>query len=300
MEVWKLLQMTEEGLDSAKVMRIINHPIRKRIIELLAVRPMSWKELSSEVGVRTGSLYHHLDTLEKIVSRDSQRRYTLTKLGQEIYSELSDEKNSPAQSMQGIERAMKKRTFLGLVREVFVPRALIVPLTSTRTRAIASLAAISVVALLLLVFSGDQLVLFSFSPSASAPVSVLTYLASLVGLAAIAYAAISVAFKQRGDAATLLASAALSFIPLCLFGAFLHFLVLAGPPGAAAPFPLSVFTDATAVTITFAFFQAWGAGVVGAGMSVATGLRVEKTLVVSLVILYATMLIIFVQGGRLA
>jgi predicted transcriptional regulator len=76
-----LQQLSDEGLDPAKVIRIINHPVRMRIIELLAVKPMSWKELSTEVGVKTGSLYHHLDTLEKIVARDSERRYTLTRLG---------------------------------------------------------------------------------------------------------------------------------------------------------------------------------------------------------------------------
>jgi hypothetical protein len=54
------------------------------------------------------------------------------------------------------------------------------------------------------------------------------------------------------------------------------------------------------VTVIFAFFQAWGAGVEGAGMSVTSGLRVEKTLVVSLVVLYATMLLILLQGGRLS
>jgi len=35
-------------------------------------------------------------------------------------------------------------------------------------------------------------------------------------------------------------------------------------------------------------------------MSVASGLRVEKTLVVSLAVLYATMLIIHIQGGHQA
>src|SRR5271156_4016181 len=98
-------------------MRMVNHPVRMRIIELLAVKPMSWKELSTELGVRTGSLYHHLDTLEKIVTRDPERRYTLTRLGMEIYTQLNDEKKTPAQSMQGIERAMKKRTLAGSVRE---------------------------------------------------------------------------------------------------------------------------------------------------------------------------------------
>jgi DNA-binding transcriptional ArsR family regulator len=279
-------------------MRMVNHPVRMRIIELLAVKPMSWKELSTELGVRTGSLYHHLDTLEKIVTRDSERRYTLTRLGMEIYTQLNDEKKTPAQSMQGIERAMKKRTLAGSVREVFVPRSLIVPLTSTKARALASLAVVSALVLGLLLLSGDELVLFSFSPSTSMLLSVVTYAASLAALTAAAYAALMVAFKERGDVLTLLTATALSFIPLCLFGAALHFLYTDGSP-ASAGFPLSILADGAVVTVIFAFFQAWGAGVVGAGMSVASGLRVEKTLVVSLVVLYATMLIILAQGGQL-
>jgi DNA-binding transcriptional ArsR family regulator len=293
-----LLQLSEEGLDSAKVMRIVNHPVRMRIIELLAAKPMSWKELSNELGVRTGSLYHHLDTLEKIVSRDSARRYALTRLGQEIFAELNDGKKTPTQSIQGIEKAMRKRTLGGLAREVFVPRSLIVPLTATRSRAVATLAVISAVAVGLLLVSGNELVLFSFSPSASTPLSVGTYAASLVGLTAAAYFAMAVAFKERGDVVTLLTSTALSFIPLCLFGTALHFLI-ADYSLTTAAFPLSIFASSTAVTVMLAFFQAWGAGVVGAGMSVASGLRVEKTLVVSLVVLYATMLIILLQGGHL-
>ena len=187
--------MTDEELDSAKVIRIVNHPVRMRIIELLAARPMSWKELSGELGVKTGSLYHHLDTLEKIVTRDSQKRYTLTRLGQEVYAHLNDERKTPAQSMQSIEKAMKRRTIAGTVREVFVPRSLIVPLTSTRRRAALSLAGISVVVVGLLFFSGDELVLFSFSPSSGPLVSVLTFVGSLAVLAAVAVVSLAAGFK---------------------------------------------------------------------------------------------------------
>ncbi|HEV2390233.1 MAG TPA: winged helix-turn-helix domain-containing protein [Nitrososphaerales archaeon] len=291
-------QLSDEELDSAKVMRIVNHPVRMRIIELLAAKPMSWKELSTEVGVKTGSLYHHLDTLEKIVTKDPERRYTLTRLGQEIFAQLNDARKTPAQSMQGIEKAMKKKTLTGSVQEIFVPRTLILPLTSTRSRSIASLVGLSGLALGLLLLSGDELILFSFSPSSSLLASVATYAVSLGALTAAAYIALAVAFKERGDAVTLLTSTALSFIPLCLFGAALHFLYADASP-ATASFPLSIFADSAAVTVIFAFFQAWGAGVMGAGMSVASGLRVEKTLVVSLVVLYATMLIIVLQGGHL-
>jgi len=288
--------LSEEEFDSAKIMRIVNHPVRMRIIELLAKGPLSWKELSTELGVRTGSLYHHLDTLERIVARDPERRYTLTRLGQQIYAELNDEKKTPAQSIQGIEKVIKKGTFGGLLREIFVPRSLIVPLTSTRPRGIATLAAISALTLGLILVSGNELVLFSFSPTSSILLSVSTFAVSLGALAATAYAALAVVFKERGDVVTLLTSTALSFVPLCLFGAALHLLYTSAPVGS----PLSIFADTTVVTVMLAFFQAWGAGVMGAGMSVASGLRVEKTLVVSLFILYATLLIILLQGGRLA
>jgi DNA-binding transcriptional ArsR family regulator len=291
--------LTEEEFDSAKIMRIVNHPVRMRIIELLAARPLSWKELSTQLGVRTGSLYHHLDTLERIVARDQKRRYTLTRLGQEIHSELNDEKKTPAQSMKGIEKVMKKGTFGGLVREIFVPRGLIVPLTSTRSKGVVTLAVISALILGLLLVSGNELVLFSFSPTSNLLLSVSTFAVSLAALAATAYAALAVVFKERGDVVTLLTSTALSFLPLCLFGAALHVLY-ANAASAPAGFPLSIFADTTLVTVMLAFFQAWGAGVMGAGMSVASGLRVEKTLVVSLFILYATLLLILLQGGRLA
>ncbi|MDG7005710.1 MAG: winged helix-turn-helix transcriptional regulator [Nitrososphaerota archaeon] len=290
--------MTERP-DPARVMRIVNHPVRMRTIELLSVKPMSWKELSTELGVRTGALYHHLDTLEGIVTRDAERRYALTPLGREIYAQLSDEKMTPAQSLQGIERAMSRRTLAGSATEVFVPRGVIVRLTSSRPRALASLAAISCLVVGLLVYSGDQLVLFSFSPSGSASASVSTFLGSLGALAAVAYVSLAVAFKERGDLFTLVTSSALSFVPLSIFGALLG-IAYGGSTTGSAGLPVSLFSNGAFVTVVFAFFQAWGAGIVGAGMSVASGLRVEKTLVVSLVVLYATMLIVLVQGGRLA
>src|ERR1700674_1654732 len=82
-----LAQYVKEDLDPTRVMRIVDHPVRMKIIELLATRgPMSWKELSVELGTGTGSLYHHLDTVEKIVNRDQARKYALTPLGEEVYA----------------------------------------------------------------------------------------------------------------------------------------------------------------------------------------------------------------------
>jgi len=281
--------MSEGELESGRVMKIINHPVRMRIIELLATKgPLSWKELSGDLGIRTGALYHHLDTLERIVARNAEKKYVLTKFGQEIYASVSE---NPSLASQSIERVIRRRSPGAVVQSVFVPRSLVYVWTSTRSKAILSGAVVSSLVLACLIAAESELVLYSFSPASGFLFSAVTYLGSVAIVALLGFLSIRFIFKQKSDVAILLPSAALSFLPLAAFGLLLHYLYGAGS--------LSTLGDRTVLTIAFAFFQAWGAGIAGAGMSVASGLRIEKTLVVSLVLLYATMVIVFVQGGVL-
>ena len=50
------------------VFTIISHPVRVKIIELLANHgPMGFKELKKELGISTGSIYHHLSMLSDFI-----------------------------------------------------------------------------------------------------------------------------------------------------------------------------------------------------------------------------------------
>lgn len=281
--------MSEGELDTGRVMKIINHPVRLRIIELLATKgPLSWKELSGELGIRTGSLYHHLDTLERIVTRNPEKKYVLTKLGQAIYANVSE---NPSLASQNIDKMIKKRGALATLLNFFVPRSLILVWTSTRARAVTCVAIFSSLVLACLYAAGDSLVMFSFSPASSLLLPALTYLGSLLLVVGLSFVSIRVFFKERSDPLVLLAAVSLSFFPVTAFGLTLHSLEASGA--------LGILGNRTMLTLVFAIFQAWGAGIMGAGMSVASGLRIEKTLVVSLVLLYATMVVVFVQGGVL-
>jgi DNA-binding HxlR family transcriptional regulator len=282
--------MSEGELESGRVMKVINHPVRMRIIELLATKgPLSWKELSGDLGIRTGALYHHLDTLERIVTRNPEKKYVLTRFGQEIYANVSA---NPSLGSQNIERAMKRRSVSGVLQSVFVPRSLIFAWASTRTKAVLSSFVVSALVLASLIAADSEMVLYSFSSSGGFLVSVFSYLGSIAIVVALTALSIRSIFKQKSDIATLASSVALSFLPLAVFGLIVHNLYDSGA--------LGTLGDRTILTIAFAFFQAWGAGIVGAGMSVASGLRIEKTLVLSLVLLYATMVIVLAQGGVLA
>src|SRR2546425_2423626 len=62
------LDLMHERPETNKIIKVLDHPARKRIIELLGARgAMPWKELAAELGMGTGALYYHLDTLEGIV-----------------------------------------------------------------------------------------------------------------------------------------------------------------------------------------------------------------------------------------
>jgi DNA-binding HxlR family transcriptional regulator len=282
--------MKDGELDSARVMKVINHPVRLRVIELLASKgPLSWKELSNELGVKTGSLYHHLDTLENIVARDAERRYVLTKKGMDLYNYLEQ---NPSRPPRNLEKVIKGRTSIAVLKDIFIPRSLIFQMSSTRTRGILSLVILSGVVVGTLALSGNELILFSFSSVNDILVEAGAFILSMAALSAIGFASIRVFFGEKSDPLVLLSSSALSFVPIVAFGGLLQYLEGLGSTGFLA--------DRTTLTILVAFFQAWGAGIAAAGMSVSSGLRIEKTLMVSLIILYATMMVVFLNGGRLA
>jgi DNA-binding MarR family transcriptional regulator len=282
--------MSEGELEPGRVMKIVNHPVRMRIIELLATKgPLSWKELSGDLGIRTGSLYHHIDALERIVTRDSEKKYVLTKFGREIYANISE---NPALASQNIEKVIKRRSPSSIIQGIFVPRSLIYVWTSTRSKAAISAVIVSALLAAALVASSEQLVLYSFSPADGVVFSAATYLGSVALVVVLAAVSLRAFFRQKSDLTILFPSVILSFLPVVLFGLLLSFLT--------GPESLSSLGDRSLLTVAVAFFQAWGAGILGAGMSVASGLRIEKTLMVSLVLLYATTVVVFVQGGVLA
>jgi len=62
-----------------EVFEAISHPLRIKILQLLADRPMSFSELKKALGVRSsGKLDFHLKKLGNLVTLNSEGKYTLT------------------------------------------------------------------------------------------------------------------------------------------------------------------------------------------------------------------------------
>ncbi|OYT44372.1 MAG: hypothetical protein B6U85_10145 [Desulfurococcales archaeon ex4484_42] len=67
---------------SEEVFEAISHPLRIKILKLLAKRPMGFAELKRELGIKSsGKLDFHLKKLEGLITLDNEGKYTLTKEG---------------------------------------------------------------------------------------------------------------------------------------------------------------------------------------------------------------------------
>lgn len=275
--------------ETRRLAKVIDHPIRARIIELLGERgPLGWKELSAELGVKTGSLYHHLDTLEGLVERDQSKKYFLTKSGRIVYS-----RTSQSRSLEAVHRASLDLRKEGGARRaaasIFVPRALLTSALRTRGLSAATLVSVAAVITLGVGLAGFSPNLYYLRPDPGLTPTVGGFAASLAVLVVAGFACARFLFKAGVDMLSLAAATAFSFIPVFAFSSFILL-----PPASA------FFTSSTAAfTLCLVFFQTWSSAIFGAGLSVASGLRIERALLVSLAVLYATMVLMLIQGKAL-
>ena len=72
----------EPEMGSSEMFEAISHPIRIKILKLLAKRPMSFSELKRKLGIKSsGKLDFHLKKLGNLVTLNSEDKYALTKEG---------------------------------------------------------------------------------------------------------------------------------------------------------------------------------------------------------------------------
>ena len=69
-------------MESDETFEAISHPLRIKILELLAKKPMSFSELKKELGISSsGKLDFHLKKLGSLITMDEKGKYTLSKEG---------------------------------------------------------------------------------------------------------------------------------------------------------------------------------------------------------------------------
>lgn len=70
----------------------LGHEIRRKIIKIIGDNEFSsFTMLKKELGVSTGTIYHHLDTLSELIEQKKDKKYYLKELGVHAYNSLKDD-----------------------------------------------------------------------------------------------------------------------------------------------------------------------------------------------------------------
>ncbi|MFW9818330.1 MAG: ArsR family transcriptional regulator [Candidatus Thorarchaeota archaeon] len=69
----------------------LSHDIRRKIIKIIGENEYStFTKLKKELGVSTGTIYHHLDTLSELIEQKKDKKYYLKELGMYAYNSLKN------------------------------------------------------------------------------------------------------------------------------------------------------------------------------------------------------------------
>ena len=278
--------MAELDPETKRLAKVVDHPIRSKIIRLLGERgSLGWKELSTDLGVKTGALYHHLDTLEGFVQRDAAKKYGLTKQGRILYSKISESHTIDAVQQAAIE-IKSEGTGARRLASIFVPRVFLDYLTSSDTLAVLAFVFVSMSFTVLSVWTHSSPELYFVHHDPEIIETFGDYFVSLGLVVLVCYVASKGIYKSGLDLVSMAAVSAFSFVPV--FAISLLTLV----PSVEAFF----VSSSVSYTLILVFFQAWSSALLGAGLSVVSGIRIERTLPVGLFILYSTMVLMLLQG----
>ena len=79
--------------------KALDHPIRRKIIQLLATEPQTYSRLLEKLGIESGHLAYHLRNLEELVEKDVEGNYQLNREGEQAYKFLIGD-SEPVKSPQ--------------------------------------------------------------------------------------------------------------------------------------------------------------------------------------------------------
>lgn len=258
------------------------NPVRRRIIQILRERGRAgFKELHDSLKISVGALYHHLDTLEGVILQDKEKKYLLSDQARSAIDTLtvSEEKiisgNTP--------RIGETRSGF-LSKEILFGRSIFQYLNEEPLRTLP-------LALVIVFFGGwvsaqtnlEPLLLFYVNAASGPGRAWFMLLFPLGWLATFAVAELLsvLVFHRKGGELSLLNGTAFAMLPLLIV------------PGLSA---VNFFSPARSVAYMVILLpiilQAWVVCLLSSAISVSKGLRLERTALVSLVIMYLNIIVL--------
>jgi len=87
----------------------LKHPIRRRILRMLAEKHMSFSEMLEALGVSNSFLTYHLDNLGELLGKSDDGRYKLSSFGEAAMSTMTKVEDIPTTARQQLPKTKPNR-----------------------------------------------------------------------------------------------------------------------------------------------------------------------------------------------
>ena len=269
--------------DLSRYYTLLRDSTRRKIIEILGTQEkIGFKELRATLGLGVGTVYYHLDMLSDFITQDKQRKYRLNDRGQALYRILKDG-NVPTtlEISETFSHRIGKWLFLS---PVFAK-------TSKPLRLLPLSIAILLIGALGSAYANLDPALFFYFPSSpySFLGTVILFIFNWIGLFLFVELFASVIYRRVGNDIQLFTSMGIAAFPLAIYP-YIYF---------ALPMVFSNLSLASFQMIMqyiLIVFQVFSILLFSAAFSFGKGIRLDKSLVISLMALYVNIAILFIMG----
>jgi len=257
--------------EASRYHTLLRDPARRKIVEILGEQgKIGFKELRSSLGLGVGTVYYHLDMLSDFLVQDKSRKYMLNDRGRLLYKSLR-EGSFPAalDAGEALSHRMGRWFFLSPVffrmtrLEVFLPVSVAILFFGAVGTALARI---------------EPVFFFYFPSSLSFESEVIMFFFSWIGLFFLAEILCYLLYRRTGGDLQLFVGLSFSSLPLAVFP-YIHMVI----PAAASRYILLIF-------------QVWTLLLISSALSFGKGLRLDRSILVSLIILYFNIVLLILLG----
>lgn len=259
--------------DKSQYHTLLRNPARRKIIEILGEQEkIGFKELKETLGLGVGTVYYHLDMLSDYLSQDKQRKYKLNDKGRFLHKSLKGGSIPPStlELSETIGHRLTRWLFLVSVFAKTTQPLKLLPL-----------------ALLILFFgalgsalASSQSLLFFYLPFTDYQFETtsLLYLFNWIGLFFFSDLIFYAVFKRVGGDLQLFVCIGIASFPMAIF-----------------PYIYMFFSYEIARYLLLALII-WNLMLLSSAYSFSKGIRLDRSIVLSLLMLYLNTAVLLVTG----
>ncbi len=270
----------------------LGHEVRRNILKIIGNQGfVGFSAMKKQLKVSTGTIYHHLDVLDDLITQDEQKKYHLSPLGMHAYRMLQQNLDSigalQTEKKLLMDRNIRKLQNIGLLKPLFQYF-----LQNQRRGAILAMGIVFLVALSSAIFRVQAFlnIFLPLTPQMEIFLSghpIIQFLSAIAGycvLFLIIEGLSRLLFHKRDNSRWLFIMISISFIPV------IGYIIIIG---ILRSLPIGADSFLIISRIFLILFQVWVTILLAYCISAVKYVKFERGLIIVIFVDYGTLLLLF-------